>query len=477
MASVGLDPTGNAFLDFKRLQSHLISLPLSLFIYDNANHLKIVEDYLPSSPSLIHVLVLTNRSRAVIIHAPLVTPQSATIQSRKLQHCNILCLNSLGETSSIQLLLHLGTGSSSMSIEDFRVQKHDEYKYAHRIVGPDGLRGLPLALVHMAAIQREQKKDLQQLWQILDANRDRFTVQPTVLGHWLRKYRLLGLYQNLEDELGIKTLDDLRSLKADVISSSNLEENDQQTLSAAKEDLLSFPTIGPWRVLLGICSKNPVVREILAAASLLPSQDIPIPILHAFAATSQDTFDKAVETITSSSLATVTESRSVKRMTVHPIVQDAVQEFIIGKESERTACLSRLCKVLLKLLPTINEVRKNGKLYESSVKNYSMHLYHLATLVSDISSMASEGREILDLACILSVRTHNPAVARPLCDARLKHARREGNQEGVCKGQLCHVHQYQLLIKELLMVCYFSSSRSRKNTFSSETRRRGNQTV
>jgi hypothetical protein len=420
LLNLELQPTGNIFLDFKHLQSQLATLPKSLLIYDNCNQLDIVDNYLPSGFMSTHVLVLTRR---------------VDIQSQKLRYCNVIQLNQLDTESSIQLLLHLGSQSKPVSVEDFQANQPDKYQYACNIVGPEGLKGLPLAIVYMAVIQREHKKDLQQLDCMLksDTSRDHFSVQPTLLSQWLRKYRLRRVQQKLEDELGIKTLSDLRLLTTDAISMSKLDDKDKRELSVAREDLLSFPSMGPWKFLLHtICSKNVLPKEILSACSLLPSQDIPNSILLAFAATNQDNFQNAMELITSSLLGTMTEVQSVKRLAIHPVVQDAILEFIIATETERGSTLSHLCRVLLKLLPSTSDVRKNCRLYDFSIRIYSVHLYHLATLVLDLPSMTSEERALLDFACLLSIRTRNPAVARPLCEGRLSNARKEGNQSALC---------------------------------------------
>ena len=403
-----------------------MSCSQSLLLYDNANQLKLVEDYIPFGASHTHVLVLTRRM---------------DVHFRKLKDVNVIQLSSLDTPSSVQLLASVSSDGEIKSISNFQEKRSEDYKYASYVVGPRGVGGLPLAVIYMAVIQRSQQKTFEQLWEMLDP-RDRFFVQPTILGQWLAKYKLLGFSRKLEDDLGIKTLDSLCSLEPSVISSCDLEANDKLALSVAREDLISFPTIGPWRVLLDmICTDNSTVRNVLVAASLLPSQNIPSTFLLAFAATGQEKYDKALELLISNMLVTVTEIKGTKTVTIHPLVQDAVQQFIIVTESERTDCLSRLSRIVLKLLPAVSEVRKNGRLYESSVKNYSVHLYHLATLIVDVSTMTKEIRDVLDLACTLGVRTRNPGVARPLCDARLRCARSEGNQGLLCIGQTSFIHK------------------------------------
>ena len=58
---MGLQGSGNSSENFVKLQGYTRAHPRCLFLFDNADDLSIVEEYLPSIPSL-HILVTTRRS-------------------------------------------------------------------------------------------------------------------------------------------------------------------------------------------------------------------------------------------------------------------------------------------------------------------------------------------------------------------------------------------------------------------------------
>jgi hypothetical protein len=109
---------------------------------------------------------------------------------------------------AVQLLLKLC--DHPLSPEELQQQCPSEYEHALKVVGPDMLNGLPLGIVHAAAVSREQfsytTDRLKELSATSEKNKGQLSLKPTSVKEWLRKYHLSGIQLKLESELKINSL-------------------------------------------------------------------------------------------------------------------------------------------------------------------------------------------------------------------------------------------------------------------------------
>jgi hypothetical protein len=151
---------------------------------------------------------------------------------------------------AVQLLLKLC--HHPLSLEQLQQQCPSEYEHALNVVAPNMLNGLPLGIVHAAALLNEQlanKPDsLKELSSNLEKNKGQLSLEPRSIEEWLRNYRLSGIQSKLEVKLSISNLDDVRSLMESTITESSLTPNEKRALLDARDDLVNRPLIGPWRM-------------------------------------------------------------------------------------------------------------------------------------------------------------------------------------------------------------------------------------
>jgi hypothetical protein len=191
LVAIGLRPFSSPSENFVVLQAYVQRHPRCLFLYDNVHDLSILDDYIPAIP--LHILITTRRH---------------SFHSLRLQPAHVLRLGPMHPDMAVQLLLKLC--DHPLSPEELQQQCPSEYEHALKVVGPDMLNGLPLGIVHAAAMIREQfsymTDRLKELSATLEKNKGQLSLKPTSVKEWLRKYHLSGIQLKLESELKINSL-------------------------------------------------------------------------------------------------------------------------------------------------------------------------------------------------------------------------------------------------------------------------------
>ena len=425
LVSARLRPFGNPKEDFIQLQAYVQDHPRCLFIYDNADDLSILEGHLPASP--LHILATTRRSS---IHSP------------RLQHADTLTLGPLQPDVSVQLLLTLCR--PPLSPQQLQQDCPSEYKHALDIVGPNMLDGLPLGVVHAAALLNKQlahkMEKMKELSEMLEKNRGHLSMEPRSVEEWLRNYRLSGTQSKLENELNVDSLNDIRSLTERTIKESSLTHWERESLRNARDDLLNRPSIGPWKIDIdSVCIENRHCKPVLQAASLLPSRDIPISLLSSHLqtvceGTDDQHFNVALQLMEERSL--LSSSEDGQTVTLHPLLQQTIQLYVVDRNNERESVLSCLSTTFIQLFPSLEKVQTQDKLTDDNVTKYASHLYHVAHLILDCHCDSPASQSVVDLACELSLQMENLSVADALCFSRLTSARRCGNKQRLVRGEV-----------------------------------------
>lgn len=323
--------------------------------------------------------------------------------------------------------------SSSGNEDDL---EREDLQYAEKIVGPDGVDRLPLALHHIGAFAREEGSELtmKELWESIEKNRGLISLEPRSLEEWLQHYHLKGLVPDLAVKpLNVSSLDDLRCLSDETIENSTLVIEDKKALLRAKTDLIERPSVGPWRLdIERVCSKSPICRILLAIVSLLPSQGIHVSLLRDCVTRDLPKSDaielkRCLKQIGQVSLLTGTRSATNSdQRTIHPFIQDTIKQCVVSAD-ELTHRLSTLCHVLLNLMPSVEDVRTGSSLTHPSVAHHSSDLYHVANIDMEMGGDLESWRDVLDLGCILAIRLHHIAIAQSLCEKRLRLERDSGS--------------------------------------------------
>ena len=425
LVSIGIQPSGNPSEDFIQLQAYVQCHPRCLFIYDNADDVSILEGHLPASP--LHILVTTRRS---------------SIHSLRLHHAHALALQPLQPHMAIQLLLTLC--HHRLSLEQLQRDCPSEYEHALSIVGPNMLGGLPLGVVHAAALLNKQlahKTDkLKELLETVEKNRGHLSMEPRSVEEWLRNYHLSGIQRKLENELNVGSLNDIRSLTEPTILESSLTHREKEALCDARDELIHRPPVGPWKMDIdSVCRLNTVCKPLLQAASLLPSRDIPVSLLHSHLLTVSEVaddqqFDAALCLMEEHSL--LSSSEDGQSVTLHPLIQQTIQQCVIDEDSKRQSVLSGLSTTLITLLPSLEEIQTGHKLTAASVLKYASHLYHIVGLILECHCESPAPQAAVNLACQLSLQMHSMSVADSLCFGRLTSARRCGNKQRLLEGKV-----------------------------------------
>ena len=410
MIIIGVEPTGKPKEDFLRFQGYARSGRNCLFLYDNLAE-PTLSSCLPSRSIPVDILVTTRRllqSSYSILNLQLPTKANAM---------NILCK---------------GAPFLKLASDNSMDLKGKDLEYAEKIVGPSGVDRLPLALHHIQAFAREDSEDttMRELWECIENKRSLISLDPRSLEEWLQHYRLKSLIPDLASLLGVSSLDNLRSLSTSAIEESSLENEVKVLLVKAKTDLLERPSVGPWRLdIERVCSdKSRACRDIPAVASLLPSQHIYISLLQECVAIlsksgfSRIKFNSDLRQIENVSLMTCSRSETdyqESTLQVHPFVQDTIKQCVVpAGELLRYLCI--LCEVLLQLLPSLDDVRMERGLNSPSVVRHSSDLYYIADIDIENADEQKAWREVLDLGCVLALRLQDAAIAKSLCQKRLR---------------------------------------------------------
>ena len=347
--------------------------------------------------------------------------------TRRLQHFSgsILNLQLPSTDNAIEILCK---GFSFLNTYNPTDLKGSDLEYAKKIVGAGGVDRLPLALHHISAFVKEDSNDvtMKELWESIEMNRSSISLDPRSLEEWLQHYALKSLIPYLASSLGVSSLDNLRSLSHSAIETSSLRSADKELLVKAKEDLLQRPSVGPWRLdIEQVCSKSRVCLDILAIASLLRSQGIHVSLIElceeniSESKISRLKFDSDLRQIEKFSL--ITYSRSVSQETtisIHPFIQDTVRQCVVPA-AELVRYLSIVCEVLLRLLPSLDDIQMERGLTTTSVLRYSSDLYHVARIHVESADEQKTWRDVLDLGCVLAIRLEHTAIAKSLCQKRL----------------------------------------------------------
>ena len=341
---------------------------------------------------------------------------------------------------AVQLLLMLC--HHPLSLQQLQQDCPNEYERALNIVGPNLLNGLPLGVVHAAALINKQlahKLDrLKELSGMLEKNKGHLNMEPKSVEEWLRKYRLSDIHSKIKNELKVSSVDDIRSLTEPTIKESSLTHKEKESLCNARDDLLNHPSFGPWKIDIdSVCEENKVCKSLLQAASLLPSRDIPVSLLSSHLQTvcegsDDQNFDAALQLMEERSL--LSSSEDGQTVTLHPLIQQTIQHYIVDKDSERESVLSYLSTTLVHLFPSLEKVQTRHKV--TDCMKYSPHLFHVASLILDCHCESPAAQTAVDLACELSIQIHSIGVANSLCIGCLTSARRCGNKQRLVEGEV-----------------------------------------
>ena len=331
-----------------------------------------------------------------------------------------------------------------LSLQQLEQDCYSEFEHALNVVGPNMLDGLPLGVVHAAVLINKQlvrkTNKLEELSVILEKNRGHLIIEPSSVEEWLRNYRLSGILTKLENDLHISDLSDMCSLADATIHESSFTDKEKEALINAKDDLLHLPPLGPWKMDIDSGYRdNKFCRPLFQAVSLLPSRDIPVSLLRSYLLTvcedeNDQLFDAACHLIEERSLWKLSEDG--QSITIHPLIQQTMQQYVVDKNNERHSVLSSLSATLVKLLPSVNKVRARHKL-TGDVTKYASHLYHVVRLVLDCQCNTEISQMAVDLACVLSIHMHmhDMSFAASLCFSRLTRARKSGNKLQLVEGK------------------------------------------
>jgi tetratricopeptide (TPR) repeat protein len=332
----------------------------------------------------------------------------------------------LDRVSALQLLF------GCVGEVDFQRREQIELKYAELIVGHTGLDGYPLALAYVASFVRSQGQgySLRNFWEMMNANKKYISTGPKRLQEFLKMCRLTKIESKLMG-VGVNDLDSLRELIPSDLECTDIGPLDKRILLTARDELTNASSFSVWRLdIRAIWKSSLLAQRLLCFASLLPARDIPENLLLSCV----DRMEMQCEPLAVRNVFDLIERHSLLTRegiqvynenvySGHLLVLGDIRQFAADEQEDLSIYLSVLCESLCSLLPLSVDVRQWLGLNDPKVQRYSLHLFHIANLCAEEKLLSAPPCQmLLDLACILGIRTRNIETATTLCQVRLQHA-------------------------------------------------------
>ncbi|XP_062516701.1 uncharacterized protein LOC134192043 isoform X2 [Corticium candelabrum] len=380
-----------------------------LLVYDSADNLDVINDYIPNLETKCHILITTRMSKHDL-----------------LQPGNFILLKPLNQSLALTVLLYFaGYGDSSKLPER-------ELESAWRIAKDPPVESLPLALRHVGRYLEKTGMNFSTYLHRLQIHLETMKMMNSNLEELLRYFRMMHVKEILKAEniysVGAFNRTNLRLL------ANKTDSNDMKMLTLMQQRLLSDSHASiPWEMNIEdvLLSGDSDAMNVLITVSLLHSTNIPVDLLREVTIPmSNDEIGRsnritaAVGHLSEYSLVEVNKESSTCSM--HNLVQQAVVEYAMRNKTY-VSRLQSLCTHFAIIFPrTVKEVRSRLREFHS----LSLHVYSVAEAILESDLVLDEScGQLVRIACWLAMYYEHQQTAGFLTEGRLQVVETKSSNE------------------------------------------------
>ena len=370
-----------------------------LLLYDGADNLDFLQNYLPSTSAPVHVLVTTRTSGNHVV---------------------------LAKASKVTSLGRLGTDSAVKALQAWRGHANEELAgeeamFAKRLVTEGPVQGLPLAIAHAGTFMEKTGVSCLQYYQLLRTRQEKLEALVLDLEKLLHYFHINSLSEALSSH-GVHHPSDLAKCSVEDLDSIAVKPKDRHLLHMARHFIANTDHVHlTWQLdIETVKETDSNAMEVLLFASLVACRNIPERLLRplVFPDVSTHFYPKSLSTLRSHTVVDVSVSNEGYNIDLHPLVQATVLERVLSQPEELCYRLTSLCQCLLSLLPwSDDDIRQSMR--NDSFLSLLPHLYATAENIG-WSPVSEASASLLQLACRVALQFQHVDVAMYLCDLQLK---------------------------------------------------------
>ena len=370
-----------------------------LLLYDGADNLDFLQNYLPSTSARVHVLLTTRTSGNHVV----------------LEKANkIISLGRLRSESAVKAL-QAWRGLANKELAG------DEAVFAARLVSEDPVEGLPLAIAHAGTYMKKTGVSCLQYHHLLKTRQEKLKAVILDMEKLLHYFHINSLSEALSSH-GVHHPSDLAKCSVEELDSMAMKPKDRHLLRMARHFVKNTdPVHLTWQLdIETVKETDSGAMEVLLFASLVSCRNIPERLLCplVFANVSAHCYPECLCTLKSHAIVDVSVSNEGYSIDLHPLVQSTVFERILSQPEELCQRLTKLCQCLLSLLPRSDHDIQQCMRSDSFV-SLLPHLYATAENVG-WSPLTEASASLLNLACRVALQFQHVDFAMCLCDLQLK---------------------------------------------------------
>ena len=370
-----------------------------LLLYDGADNLDFLENYLPRITAPVHVLLTTRTSgnHALLSGADKVTS-----------------LGPLKIPSAVKAV-QAWRGKADEELDG------EEAKYAARLVSEGPVEGLPLPIAHAGTYMEKTEVSYSQYYHLLKTRQEKLDALVLDIKKLLHYFQISSLSEALSKK-GIYRPSDLSKCSVEELQSIAAEPKDKHLLHTARNFVMTTDHVHlTWQLdIEKVKETDNDAMELLLFMSFLASKNISERLLRplVFPDGPSPHFSKSLSTLKSHTLIEVSASKEGKTVNLHPLVQSTVFERLLSQPEELSQRLTKLSQHLLSLLPlSDNDIERS--LRKDDFLSLVPHLYATAEKVGRCP-LGERSGSVLRLACRVALILQHVDVAVDLCHEHMK---------------------------------------------------------
>ncbi|XP_062516834.1 uncharacterized protein LOC134192152 isoform X2 [Corticium candelabrum] len=371
-----------------------------LLVYDGADNLDVIDDYMPNLRTKCHILVTTRMSKHEL-----------------LQPGNYILLKPLNQSLALTVLLYYsGYGDSSKLPES-------ELESAWRIANDPPVESLPLALKHVGRYLEKTGMNFSTYLHRLQIRLEKMKMlMNSNLEELLRYWRMMHVKEVLKAEninnVGAFKTKDLQSLV------NKIDSDDIKMLTLMQQRLLSNSHASiPWEMNIEdvLLSGDSDAMNVLITVSLLHSTNISLDLLREVTIPMSNDeighnnrITAAVNHLSECTLVEVNKESNTCSM--HNLVQQAVVEYAMRNKTYISR-LQFLCSYFTIIFSHTEKARSHLREFYT----LSLHVYSVAEAVLESDLLLGQTcRQLVRIACWLAMYYEHLQTAEFLTKRRLE---------------------------------------------------------
>ena len=397
--SLQCSEAGSLKEDNQAFLQHVYRKGKVLLLYDGADNLDFLQNYLPSTSARVHVLLTTRTSGNHVV----------------LEKANkIISLGRLRSESAVKALqAWRGLANKELAGE--------EAVFAARLVSEGPVEGLPLAIAHAGTYMKKTGVSCLQYHHLLKTRQEKLKAVILDMEKLLHYFQISNLSEALSRHR-VCSPSDLSKCSVKEVDSIAVDPKDRHLLHMARHFVMNTDLVHlTWQLdIETVKETDSGAMEVLLFASLVSCRNIPERLLRplVFANVSAHCYPECLCTLKSHAIVDVSVSNEGYSIDLHPLVQSTVFERILSQPEELCQRLTKLCQCLLSLLPRSDDDIERC-MRSDSFLSLLPHLYATAEKVG-WSPLTEASASLLGLACRVAMKFQHVDVAMYLCDLQLK---------------------------------------------------------